>query len=245
LKLLIKGTWRIASVAGIDINIHWSFSFVILWMILHSAFTGQAWQSIIFVSVAMLLLFGCVALHELGHALTARWLDVEVKNILILPVGGLVQIQSSPDKPLSDFLIAAAGPLVNLVITFGTVSILIVLGEIRLLFGFLISPITVLEAIAGSPFRQEIIVGLVVFLLLVNAILFIFNLIPAFPMDGGRILRASLALVMPYRQATRLARGLGRLVAILMLMAAFSLRSWELLFVGGLVLVTAYFMRIE
>lgn len=245
MKLLITGAWRIASVAGIDINIHWSFSFIIVWMVLHSAFTRQAWQSILFISLAILLLFGCVALHELGHALTARWLGVEVKNILILPIGGLVQIQTLPDKPLSDLFIAVAGPLVNLAITCGTVLLLIGLGEINLLFGFLTSPATVIQAVAGSPFRQELIVGLVIFLLLVNAILFVFNLIPAFPMDGGRILRATLALVMPYRRATQLARGLGRLIAVLMLMAAFSLRSWGLLFVGGLVLVTAYFMKIE
>ncbi len=245
MNLLVRGAWRVARIAGIDINVHWSFSFLILWLILHSAFGRQPWQQVIFVSLAILLLFGCVALHELGHALTARWLNVAVKNILILPIGGLVQVQSVPEKPLLDFSIAAAGPLVNLVLTIGCALLLLAIGEVGLVFGFMTSPATVIEAIALSPFRQDIVVGLLIFLLLANLILFIFNLIPAFPMDGGRIMRALLSLILPYQRASAIAGGLGRLVAVLLILAAFSLKSWGLLVVGGLVLLTGYLMKVE
>ena len=127
--MLVKGYWRIAKVAGVDINIHWSFSVIILWMVWQGLFGRRELPGVIFISATLLLLFCCVALHELGHALMARRLDVVVKNIIILPVGGLAQVQSLPDKPLHDLLIAAAGPLVNLALALGAVSSLVIMGK--------------------------------------------------------------------------------------------------------------------
>jgi Zn-dependent protease len=241
--LRFKGVWRIAKVAGVDVNIHWSFSLVILWMVWQSLFGYRQLPGVIFISVTLLLLFGCVALHELGHALVARRLDVTVKNIIILPIGGLAQVQSLPDKPLYDLLIAAAGPLVNLALAMGAVSSLVIMGKFNFLLGFFASPDTVTEAILESPFHQDAFAGLVIFMLIVNGLLFAFNLIPAFPMDGGRVLRALLGMFLPYGRATWIALVMGQFLAILLLLAAFRLRSFALLLVGGFVLAAGLFAK--
>jgi len=234
--LRLKGVWRIAKVAGVDVNIHWSFSLVILWMVWQGLFGYRQLPGVLFISVTLLLLFGCVALHELG-------LDVVVKNIIILPIGGLAQVQSLPDKPLHDLLIAAAGPLVNLALALGAVSSLVIMGKFNFLLGFFVSPDTVTEAILESPFHQDAFAGLIIFMLVVNGLLFAFNLIPAFPMDGGRILRALLGMFLPYGRATWIALVVGQLLAILLLLAAFRFRSFALLLVGGFVLATGLFAR--
>ena len=100
--MLVRGSWRIAKVAGVDVNIHWSFSFIILWLVWQGIFGRRELPGVLFISATLLLLFGCVALHELGHAVMARRLNVMVKNIIILPIGGLAQVQSLPEKPLYD-----------------------------------------------------------------------------------------------------------------------------------------------
>jgi len=241
--LLVKGYWRIAKVAGVDINIHWSFSVILLWMVWQGLFGRRELPGVIFVSATLLLLFCCVALHELGHALMARRLDVVVKNIIILPVGGLAQVQSLPEKPLYDLLIAAAGPLVNLAIALGAILLLVLLGRLNFLLGFMASPDTVTEAILQSPTHQDALVGILIFILVANILLFAFNLIPAFPMDGGRILRAFLAIFLPYGRATWVAMLVGQIIAIILLLLAYPLRSFIFLFVGGLVLATGWFMR--
>jgi Zn-dependent protease len=239
----LKGVWRIAKVAGVDVNIHWSFSLVILWLVWQGFFGYRQLPGLIFMSVTLLLLFGCVALHELGHALAARRLDVVVKNIIILPIGGLAQVQSLPDKPLQDLLIAAAGPLVNLALAAGAVFSLAIWGKLGFLRGFLASPDTVTEAILESPFHQDAFAGLIIFMLMVNGLLFAFNLIPAFPMDGGRILRAVLGLFLPYDRATWVALAVGQLLAILILLAALRWGSFALLLVGGFVLAAGLFAK--
>lgn len=239
----LRGVWRIAKVAGVEVNIHWSFSFIILWLVWQGFFGYRQLPGLIFMAVTLLLLFGCVALHELGHALAARRLDVVVKNIVILPIGGLAQIQSLPDRPLQDLLIAAAGPLVNLALALGALFSLAIWNKLGFLRGFLASPNTVTEAILESPFHQDAFAGLIIFVLMTNGLLFAFNLIPAFPMDGGRILRALLGLFLPYNQATRLALMVGQFLAILLLLAALRWSSVALLLVGGFVLVAGLFAR--
>lgn len=240
----VKGAWRIAQVAGVNINIHWSFSFVVLWVVWQATVGALGWPRVVFVSLAMVVLFVCVALHELGHALAARSLKVAVKNIIILPVGGLAQIQPLPEKPLADLLIAAAGPLVNLALAGSAGLLLAGLGQGRFLVGLVTSPETVMAAVFRSIQPQELFWGLLVFGLVVNGVLFVFNLIPAFPMDGGRIVRAALALALPYSRATRLAKWLGHAVAILLLLFALYFRNLGLFVVGGLVLLAGWLMKV-
>jgi Zn-dependent protease len=148
-----------------------------------------------------------------------------------------------PDRPFQDLLIAAAGPLVNLALALGALFSLALWGKLGFLLGFLASPDTVTEAILATPFHQDAFSGLIIFMLVVNGLLFAFNLLPAFPMDGGRILRAMLGLFLPYHRATWIALVVGQLLAILILLAALRWGSFALLLVGGFVLAAGFFAR--
>ncbi|MCL4295619.1 MAG: site-2 protease family protein [Anaerolineae bacterium] len=241
----MRGSWRMARLAGVNINVHWSFSFIILWVIVQGAVSHRNLEAIIFALVAVLLLFACVTLHELGHALIALRLNVPVKNIILLPIGGLAQMQSLPEKPVHEMLIAGAGPLVNLSLVIGLIPAAFFFSEEALLWGFLDSPGTVLEAVMQSFFEQGAVLGLIIFLLLSNVILFIFNLIPAFPMDGGRILRAFLALFVAYPLATQIAVMVGRTIALLLILGSFYFRNPALLFVAIFVFIAGRPIRVK
>lgn len=240
----MKGSWRIASVAGIGIDIHWSFSFIILWIIIHSGFDNRDITNTVFVLAGVLLVFLCIILHEIGHALMALSLNLEVKNIVLLPFGGLTQIESVPDRPWHELFIAIAGPLVNLVLVFILTPILIVSIEPGLLNDVAASPIRAVDTLIVSFFRYNTVTGLIVLLLVANLILFAFNLIPAFPMDGGRILRAILALFFSYWRATRIAMGVGILIAILLMVVGYQRGSVGLLFIAVFIFIGARPVRI-
>lgn len=227
----MKGAWRLARIAGVDINVHWSFSLVILWILAQGILDQKELPNILFILMAVLLLFVCVMLHELGHAVAALWLRVEVKSITLLPIGGLARIQAVPERPVYEMLITGAGPLTNLVIALLLVPPYLLLNQQPLFSDLFTSPGTLLEATLHSS-SQEPAVGLMLFLLLANGILFVFNLIPAFPMDGGRILRAVLALFLSGRAATRIAIAVGQLIGLALILSAFWLRSPVLLLVA-------------
>ncbi len=239
----MRGSWRLARLAGVNIDVHWSFSLIILWVILQGALTHGKPEVIAFALVAVLLLFACVLLHELGHALVAARFQVPVKNIVLLPIGGLAQMQTLPENPLHEMVIAGAGPLVNLAIAVSLLPAMLVFTPPAFLVGFIHSPDTVLDAVLQSFFQHGTPLGLIVFLLLANLILFLFNLIPAFPMDGGRILRAGLALKVPYPYATQLAVNLGRAIAVGLILAAFYVKSPGLFFMAVFVLMAGRPLR--
>jgi Zn-dependent protease len=187
--------WRI------PVKIHWSFGILLLFVI-YTAFTNgfKLWQSIGFI-VYFLLLFLCVVLHEYGHALTARKFGVETRDILLSPIGGVARLESIPDKPLQEFYIALAGPMVNIIIAI-TVGLVL----------FLITGQVFPDDFTSFRFDEPAeFVGYIVFM---NLALFMFNLIPAFPMDGGRVLRSLLAAKMGKVKATMIAMRIGRILAI-------------------------------
>ncbi len=194
----MKWSLRIAKVAGIDVYVHATFSLLILWVAL------SYWQQShsvaeTFVGIAFTLaLFLCVVLHEFGHALTARKYGIKTRDITLLPIGGLARLERMPDDPREELWVALAGPAVNVVIA-GFLSIALYLTG-----GF--QPLRDLTITAGSFIER---------LILVNIILVVFNLIPAFPMDGGRVLRALLATRMPYARATNIAAACGQGIALL------------------------------
>lgn len=202
-KKLIRGSWKLGRIVGIDLSVHWSFLLLLLWVLMSSLAAGGLSRAVgetVFIS----LLFGCVVLHELGHALAARAFGIPTHGITLLPIGGVAQLDRIPRNPWQEFAIAVAGPAVNIVIA-------------ALLFPLVIAfyglgQITPWGLIGG---------GFVVRLLLVNIVLVVFNLIPAFPMDGGRVLRSILAMGMAdYGMATRWAVRVGQVMAGLLGIAA-------------------------
>jgi Zn-dependent protease len=191
------GRWSINlfRVRGIQLAVHWSFFLLLAWIAEDGWKEGQ-WIGLAWSVGTLLAFFACVVLHELGHSFTARHFGIGVRRILLMPIGGMAEFESIPREPAREFLITLAGPAVNFVIV-GILALTVGAPE-----GFPLNPEISLDA---RGFGQ--------LLLQANFIMGCFNLLPAFPMDGGRILRAMLASRMPYLRATRLAATIGKIVA--------------------------------
>jgi len=195
----MKWSWKIGTFAGIDVFIHATFLLIIGWVgFSHWRQTGTlvgTLEGILFT----LLLFGGVVLHEFGHALTARRYGIKTRDITLYPIGGVARLERMPDKPIQELWVALAGPAVNVFIA-------------ALLLGWLIlsnalEPLSNLSMTSGPLIER---------LMLVNISLVLFNLLPAFPMDGGRVLRALLALRLEYTRATQIAATIGQGLALLL-----------------------------
>ncbi len=187
---------NIGSIAGTAIRIHFTFLLFLAWIFVASWASGgaaAAWDGLAF----MLLLFACVLAHEFGHIFVARGFGVPTPDVTLLPIGGVARLARIPDKPIEEFLVAIAGPLVNVVI-----ALLLIL-----LAGASLSTQHLAAAMESSK------VALVDRLAAVNLFLAVFNMIPAFPMDGGRVLRALLATKLGHLRATEIAASIGQLVA--------------------------------
>ena len=186
---------NIGKVAGTVVRIHLTFLLFLAWIFAASYASGgaaTAWDSLVF----MLLLFLCVLLHEFGHIFVARAFGVPTPYVTLLPIGGVAQLERIPEEPWEEFLIAIAGPLVNVVIA------------VVLVYGFGAN----LQASAAAAV-DNLKIPLVDRLAAVNLFLALFNMIPAFPMDGGRVLRALLASRLGYVRATEIAAMIGQFVA--------------------------------
>lgn len=202
-------SFTIARVAGIPIKLHITFFIIILlgaWQ--WSGRSADPVAGSLFGAALMLALFLCVTLHELGHSLVARAFGIQTREILLLPLGGVAQLSKNPDQPAHELWIALAGPLVNVVIA----SLLIVIGLTPQvdLFAYLLDG-RGLSEILGSDITLS---NFLLWLLSANISLVIFNLIPAFPLDGGRVLRALLAMQLGFPRATRIASAIGQFGAI-------------------------------
>lgn len=201
-------SFRVLDIAGIPIRVHVTF-FLILFLGAYQWFglTGTL-NGALFGLALMILLFVCVTLHELGHSLVARVFGIPVREIVLLPLGGVAQITKNPEKPLHELLIAIAGPLVNVVIALVLVVPLGLSIGPMLLTGHGLLP----EELGNTTLSLN---TALVWLFAANVSLALFNLIPAFPLDGGRVLRAVLAMFMGFPKATRVAVATGQLIAIL------------------------------
>lgn len=173
-------------VAGIQLRIHLTFLFLIAWLAFTYYGSGRSPEAA-FWAVLILVLFVCVVLHEFGHALTAKAFGINTPDITLLPIGGVARLERMPEEPGQELAIAAAGPMVNVIIVLGAFA-----GGARFHY---------------PPDLQH---GFISGLLTINAVLVLFNLLPAFPMDGGRVLRALLAIRMPYARATQVAANVGQ-----------------------------------
>ena len=185
---------RIATVAGIPIRLHFTFLLFLLWIYATSP-SGARWFGVLYI----VTIFACVVLHELGHSFVALRYGIPVADITLYPIGGVARIEKRPTAR-QELWIAIAGPAVNVVIA---AILAVVLGA----QGKMTEAGQLLPFGAGAP-------GFVASILMANIALVLFNLIPAFPMDGGRVLRAILALNMPPERATRIAASIGQSIAI-------------------------------
>ena len=194
----MKSSVKIGSVAGIGILLHWTFLLLIAGIFAFYLFRGNSVFAALIGVGLVATVFLCVVLHELGHALTARRYDVPTRDITLYPIGGVARLQRIPEEPMKEFWIAVAGPAVNVVIAL----ILFLLIQVT---GASLSPQAFIDPTANF-------LGTLMWL---NIVLVGFNLLPAFPMDGGRVLRALLAVRMDYARATQIAANVGQGMAIL------------------------------
>jgi Zn-dependent protease/CBS domain-containing protein len=194
----MKRSLKIGSVYGIGIFLHWTFLLLVAAIFAYYYVQSQSLGAALSGVGLILAVFLCVILHELGHALTARRFGVPTRSITLYPIGGLARLERIPSEPMKEFWIAIGGPAVNIVIT-------VVLALVLLVTGGTFAP----DALQ-SPGQH-----LIASLMWINAVLVGFNLLPAFPMDGGRVLRSLLALRQDYAQATQTAANVGQAMAIL------------------------------
>jgi Zn-dependent protease/predicted transcriptional regulator len=194
----MKNSLFIGKIAGIKIFLHWTFPLIIFWIIFSNLRKGLSAEQITWSVVFILALFVCVTLHELGHALAARRYHIKTKDITLLPIGGVARLEKMPEKPMQELIVALAGPAVNFVIV---IILFIFLRLTKLPTDF-----SIITHVTADNFLLS--------LAIVNLWLAVFNLIPAFPMDGGRVLRALLSLRLNRILATKIAVRIGQALAV-------------------------------
>lgn len=231
----MRGAYKILDIRGISLHVHWTFLLLIGWVLLVNGNNGNNVEQITWSMLFLIAVFVCITLHELGHALVAGRFGIEAKNIVLLPIGGIASIEKFPDNPKQELAISMAGPVVNIAIA-------------SLLWLVMIPHTSLME---GPPPGASIMHGhdFLYNLRIVNIALAVFNLIPAFPMDGGRILRALLGFKLNYIRATRIAANVGRIIAILFIAAGIVLVNPFLPAIGIFIIFSAgaeeYYLRLK
>jgi Zn-dependent protease/CBS domain-containing protein len=194
----MKWSWKIGEFAGIGVYMHATFLLLLGWVAFVHWQDGQNLAAVVSGLAFVLALFVCVVAHEYGHALTARRYGIKTREITLLPIGGVARLERMPDDPRQELWVALAGPAVNVVIAVVLLAWLVVSGGLV--------PLDQVAVGRGSFLER---------LMIVNLFLAGFNMLPAFPMDGGRVLRAILARRMEYTRATHVAANVGQGMAFL------------------------------
>jgi Zn-dependent protease len=193
----MKWSFNIGRFAGIDVKMHFTFLLLLAWVAFAHWQRTQSLSAVMAGVAFILAIFLCVALHEYGHALMARQYSIKTRDITLLPIGGVARLEQIPTQPVQELWVALAGPAVNVVIAVGLFAWLMISSTLEPLSGL---------TVTAGPFLERIMV--------VNIFLVLFNLIPAFPMDGGRILRALLSMKMNHARATQIAASIGQGLAV-------------------------------
>lgn len=227
----MRWSLQILRFKGIAVKLHITFLLVFVW----AAYSWgielrKGWAGALFGVIAIALLFLSVVLHEFAHSLQAIKFGAKVKEIILLPIGGVSQMESIPEKPSQEFRMAIAGPLVNFFIVFVFWLVIGLLLRLKVITSF-----SELKAMLGLISWQ----GMVMYLAFANLVLGLFNLIPAFPMDGGRVLRALLAMKMNYVKATKTAVLVGEIGAIIFGLWGFMTSNFFLVLIAFFVFMGA------
>lgn len=212
--------WELGKIAGVDVRIHWTFWLAMIFYSLTAA-SSAGLVGAVMTAVTFALVFACVLAHEFGHVLAAARFGIATHDVTLLPIGGLARLARLPNRPIEELIIALAGPAVN-------VAIALVL--------LLLTPFQALAALSVNP-GLELGGNLLENLLVANVVLVLFNMLPAFPMDGGRVLRSLIAMRTGHLRATEIAARVGRWMALAFIVAGCWWWHIELCLVGLFVLV--------
>lgn len=230
----MRGAFKILTVRGINVFVHWTFLFLVGWIVLVNARSGNDIPALGWSLIFIVAVFACIALHELGHALMASRYGIKAKNVVLLPIGGIASIEKFPDNPKQELMVSLAGPLVNIAIA-------------ALLLPF-IQPYT-----PFWEYRQHVSIthghDFLYNLHVANVALVLFNLIPAFPLDGGRILRALLGFRINYVRATAIAAYIGKIIALGFIVLGILFTDFFLPLIGLFIMFSAgmeeYYLRVK
>lgn len=233
----MTGAFRVARIFNIPVRVHWSFFVLVLGYVFYAGYdTDWDTTAMLWSGIFVLVLFILVVLHEFGHALTARRYGVSTRDIILLPIGGVARLDHLPEKPAHEFWVAIAGPLVNIAI-----------AALLSVYLFRFTPEQRWEILNGVVYAKgnfflddyTNVDRFIFFMAWLNVILAAFNLIPAFPMDGGRILRALLSIPFGRLSATMLAARIGQVLALGMIVAGVWKSNPMYALIGLFVLFTA------
>ncbi len=226
----MKGTLKIATLFNIPVFLHWSFPFIFLWILFLGYQIDAGVQPIAMLSVFFISIFTCVVLHEYGHALTARKYGVNTRDIILSPIGGVARLEKIPARPKEELVVALAGPAVNVLIALILLPILLIFRD----HGIFIVGESELEVLSKWNNLGPLILG-------TNVLLGLFNLIPAFPMDGGRVLRSLLAMKMTRVKATKIAFIVAQISAAGFFLWGLFFGNYILCFIAIFVVITSRF----
>lgn len=224
-------SFTIGQIQGIDVKVHPTFALVLLWVVYEWGGSSGGLAAVAFGLVLVVLVFGCVVLHELGHAVMAMHFGIRVHDITLVPIGGVARIEHNPTTRSSEILIALAGPAVNVAITMALLPLIILLGVTRGFDSF------------GVYFTDPTILapgGLLIYLLGTNIMLVLFNLLPAFPLDGGRVLRASMLGYVDRERATSIAVVVAQVMAVALAVLGVWMMDFGLPVIAVFILVGAW-----
>lgn len=218
---------NLGSYLGIPVKVHSSFGIILCFVGYMAYSEGMTLKETLVFSSLIFLMFVSVLLHEYGHALMARHYGIRTVDIILSPIGGLARMERLPSEPKKELMVAFAGPLVNLVIAVLIYLLLRFIGIREL------NPDTDMITMITHP------IGYLALFALLNVVLFGFNLVPAFPMDGGRILRALLSLFLTRKLATRIAMVVGQALAIGFVIFGTLNQVWSLVLIGPVIFLMA------
>lgn len=200
----MKGAFKLISIKGTIVGLHWTFIILLIWILLIGGLAGDTAEQTLWTLLVWTAIFVCVLLHELGHTFVALHYGITTKSILLLPIGGIAMIERQPEKPVQEILISVAGPIVNIVIA------LLLLPFLHDYVPFWQSTTVIYDIHAGN---------FLFYVHTINIVLALFNLIPAFPMDGGRVLRGALSIYSNPFHATNIAVLVSRIIATFFMLA--------------------------
>lgn len=220
----MKGSFKLGNIAGIDVFLHWTFSLLIIYIVYINYKAGQNIVQMAWSVLFIICVFATVLLHELGHALTAKKFNIKTYNITLFPIGGIASLEKLPEKPSEELMVAFTGPMVNIVLAL----------ILSLFIHYPNNSEEMMAQLSGGINSNNFLLNF----FLVNMALAVFNLIPAFPMDGGRILRAILSYKLKRNVATKIAARIGQILAIGFIFLGFTYNPF-LIFIGIFVIMAA------